>query len=235
MSSHFAVFDIDGTLFRWQLYHEMFDELVRRSIVAVDEAEVVHAARAQWRARKLSFEDYERTLIHLMERAIIGVKQLVLDEAAEAIITVGGDTVYRYTIDLLSQLKKQDYTTIAISGSQQELVERFARLYGIDIAYGRQYGCVNGIITDTSQKVFGRKGEILRQIVQEHSLGWDDSYAVGDSGGDIAMLELVTHPVAFNPDKILYDRARREGWPIVVERKNMVYRLEPDGQSFVLA
>lgn len=48
----FAVFDIDGTIFRWQLYHEMFDALVDEGIVAPRDARTVLTAREDWRKRE---------------------------------------------------------------------------------------------------------------------------------------------------------------------------------------
>ena len=40
------------------------------------------------------------------------------------------------------------------------------------------------------------------------------------------MLEAVKHPIAFNPDQKLYDIAVKQGWQIVIERKNVIYTLE---------
>jgi phosphoserine phosphatase len=72
--------------------------------------------------------------------------------------------------------------------------------------------------------------------VKEHGLTWEDSYAVGDSGGDSSMLARVEHPIAFNPNNDLQTEAMKHGWPIVLERKSIAYRLEkgPDG-TYILA
>ncbi len=35
MSQPFAVFDIDGTIIRWQLYHALADELAKENIRAL--------------------------------------------------------------------------------------------------------------------------------------------------------------------------------------------------------
>ena len=42
----FAVFDIDGTLIRWQLYHALADEMVRRSMIDPEQFEAVRESRA---------------------------------------------------------------------------------------------------------------------------------------------------------------------------------------------
>jgi phosphoserine phosphatase len=49
------------------------------------------------------------------------------------------------------------------------------------------------------------------------------------------MLEYVEHPIAFNPEIRLFNEARNKGWKIVVERKNVVYELEANHGSYVLA
>lgn len=235
MSTRFAVFDIDGTVFRWQLYHELFDEFHRRRLVSDADVAPVFAARDAWRDRKASFEAYELKLIGTMERRIVGLHESTLIEAADAVIATRGNHTYRYTTKLVRSLKADGYTIIAISGSHQQIVERFAALHGIDIVYGRQHEIAHGIITNNVQSIYGRKGEILRELVEQHQLSWDESYAVGDTGSDADILELVARPIAFNPDETLYARARRENWTIVVERKNMIYKLEPHGNTFVLA
>jgi phosphoserine phosphatase len=42
----------------------------------------------------------------------------------------------------------------------------------------------------------------------------------------VGFLELVRTPIAFNPNRSLFEVARRRGWPIVVERKDVIYNLQ---------
>jgi phosphoserine phosphatase len=49
---------------------------------------------------------------------------------------------------------------------------------------------------------------------------------IGDSEGDLPLMEYVGHPIAFNPSLPLAKTARRNGWPIVVERKDVVYAVD---------
>lgn len=232
----FAAFDIDGTIFRWQLYHELFDAFVDEGLIAQDVAETVFEAREAWRNRKIDYEEYEMTLVRMMRVSIVGVQETQFNQIADTVLGSKGHHVYRYTLDLLKRLKKEGYVIIAISGSYQQLVDRFAALHDIDIAVGREHVIENGRLTDTSTDIFGRKDDVLRSIVAEHKLDWKESYAVGDSKGDTKMLELVEYPIAFNPDEVLRKIAMKNGWNIVVERKSLAYELKKgnDG-SYVLA
>lgn len=231
----FAVFDIDGTIYRWQLYHEMFDELYLRKIIPEEEFDYVAKARKDWQKRLTNFESYEIKLIKVMEKCIVGVDESVFIDIAKSIVELRGQHTYRYTTNLINKLKESGYKILAISGSPNQAVEIFAKLHKIDIAYGVKRQVVDGKFTANTETVYDRKAEILTNLVQEHNLIWDDSYAIGDTMSDSYMLKLVTNPIAFNPDRKLYDRARQEGWKIVVERKDIIYELESSGNTFVLA
>jgi phosphoserine phosphatase len=132
-------------------------------------------------------------------------------------------------------LQSKGYTTIVISGSQQTLVERFAKTYNIDIALGLDYQFSDNKLVSIKRSIYGQKDILLKQVVEEHDLDWTDSYAVGDTSGDASMLAMVEHPIAFNPDAILLEIAKDKGWKIVVERKSLAYTLEKsDDGSYVL-
>jgi len=235
MSKKFAVFDIDGTIFRWQLYHELFDALASHGVIAADAANKVFAARKEWQIRSDTYATYETELLKAVEPAIVGLPESTLHSIADEILREKGHQVYRYTSKLLKQLKHNGYTTIAISASHHELVERFCTLHSIDIAYGRKYQMKSGKVTEHSLLVHNRKDEILREIVATHNLTLEDSYAVGDSASDISMLEIVEHPIAFNPNTDLMEAATSRGWDIVIERKNIAYTLRPgEAQAYIL-
>lgn len=232
----FAVFDIDGTLFRWQLYHELFDTLLAANLIPKLEAAKVLESRTRWQQRLDSYSTYEMSLVGLMEQAIVGLDEKQLMTFADDILATHGQRLYRYTRTLLNTLKADGYVLIAISASHQQLVERFSRLHNIDIAIGKNHVIKDGKLTGEAEIVHGQKAKILDRIVKDNDLSWEDSYAVGDSDGDITMLEKVTNPIAFNPSEQLLAVAMERDWKIVIERKNIAYTLEKrtDG-SYLLA
>lgn len=232
----FAAFDIDGTIFRWQLYHELFDAFVEDGLVSQKAAAAVLEAREAWRERRVDYDSYEMTLVRVMKTTIVGVEVERFNRIADGILKAKGHHIYTYTLDLLKNLKAKGYAIIAISGSYQQLVDRFAALHDIDVAVGREHIIENGRLTAESSEIFGRKDEVLRDVVERHGLDWHGSYAVGDSGGDIKMLEVVDHPIAFNPDETLKATAMKHGWTIVVERKSIAYELKAgDDGTYLLA
>lgn len=236
----FAVFDIDGTLFRWQLFHEVVFELIRSGHVPEEAKQKVEQKMQAWRNRshKHSFRDYELTLVEAYIPCIKGLPTSVFNAAAERILSKHSDEVYTYTRDLINQLKNKGYTLIALSGSQDEIVQPFAKRWGFDIALGQVHDIENEKYTGSipgGKLVIEQKGTLLKQIVEDNELSWEDSYAIGDSVSDAQMLELVTHPIAFNPNDLLFELAQKNSWSVVVERKNMIYELEPQNGTYLLA
>jgi len=236
-SRPFAVFDLDGTLIRWQLYHAIADELAREGHFGVIEYEKVRQARLNWkhRATTSSYKDYEQTLVNLVDVAISGISVDDLARACQVVLTEYKDQVYTYTRDLIARLKNEGYLLFAISASQAEIVKLLADYYHFDDYAGSIYEVKDGYITGVKDVLMReRKPVRLKELVVKHDAIWTDSIAVGDSESDIPMLASVEHPIAFNPTKTLLEHAQAAGWKVVVERKNVIYELEPASGQYVL-
>lgn len=224
----FAAFDIDGTIIRWQLYHALADELARAGCLGAIEYNAVRAARLNWKNRHNDdgFKTYEQTLVNLVDASLTGISVSDLQSACVQVITQYKDQVYTYTRDLFKDLQSQGYLLFAISASQSEIVQLLAEYYNFDDYGGSNYGTKDGYFTGENDiLVSHRKPEHLKKLVAKHRATWAGSYGVGDSESDIPLLESVERPLAFNPSKQLFEHAQTAGWPVVVERKNMIYRL----------
>ena len=233
---NFAVFDIDGTLIRWQLYHAITDALAQMGHIDSKTYQTMRDARMAWKRRAGgSFKDYERQVIGIYD-AVIGTLSFdQLDEAIEAVFSEYKDQVYTYTRDLISDFKQKGYLLFAVSGSQTEILAKIAYYYGFDDYIGSVYKRRGK--TFTGEKFIGsrQKNKSLKQLVKKHDAVWKASVAVGDSHSDIPMLELVEQPIAFNPERELFEHAKNTGWRIVIERKNVVYELKKQGDKYELA
>lgn len=232
----FAVFDIDGTLIRWQLYHAIVDKMASRGLLGEGAKGELKEARAIWKNRehRQAFADYEKVLIRIYESALDEIDPKDFDNLVDKVIDQYKDQVYTYTRDLIKDLSGQGYFLLAISGSHEELVERLAKYYGFDDWVGTKYERVNGKFTGEKFVASFDKASVLKDLVEKHNLSLDESYAVGDSHSDATMLEVAQNPIAFNPDLRLFEVAQKNNWPIVVERKNVVYSLQKENDRYSL-
>jgi len=233
----FAVFDIDGTVIRWQLYHAIVDELGAQGLLDSAMRQKIQDARHTWKSRthSTSFDEYEQTLVDVYHNALTNLAVDDYLRAVDVVFEKYKDQVYTYSRDLIRELKEQGFLLFIISGSQQEIIQKLGDYYGFDEVIGTAYTQREGRFTGQFVGVYGHKAEMLHKLMAKHGVGTVGSVAIGDSNSDIAMLELVEHPIAFNPTKGLMEHARAQGWDIVVERKNVVYQLQAKQDGYILA
>lgn len=236
-TKRFAVFDIDGTLIRWQLYHAIVDTLGQHGHMSPNVYKALRKARLAWKRRAApdSFSAYELQLVSAYNTILSQLTTAQFDKAVDEVFTEYKDQVYTYTRNLLKELRKKQYVLLAISGSQSEIVSKIADYYGFDDYVGVEQERAGRRFTGIKSRVFAKKHRLLQHMIEKHGLIYTDSIGVGDSEGDISMLELVEQPIAFNPTRELFAHATKQGWKIVVERKNMVYELEPRSGTYLLA
>lgn len=233
----FAVFDIDGTIIRWQLYHAIADEMARQGSFAPDKYKKVRAARMAWkrRAHQDSFDEYEQTLVDTFNQALANIEVEQLRDACWKVIDEYKDQVYTYTRNLIEDLKAKGYLLFAVSASQDQIVKMLASHYGFDDARGSVYETIDGHFTGQVDVLRSeRKPIALQELIDAHGATKHGSIGVGDSESDIPMLDRVERPIAFNPTKGLFDYAEAKGWQVVVERKNVIYQLGPEHGSYLL-
>lgn len=236
MKKPFAVFDIDGTLIRWQLYHAIANTIAKQGLIDPEVYKAVRQARMVWkrRAHEESFQDYEHQLVVAYNQTVSKLTVKQFEAAVQTVFEEYKDQVYTYTRDLIRDLKKRGYLLFAISGSQLEIVAKLAKYYGFDDWEGTVFERKGQTFTGKLTLASRDKHLVVEKLVKKHGASYKGSYGVGDTDKDISMLEMVEHPVAFNPTKTLFQYAAKKSWPVVVERKNMVYELTLKNGEYIL-
>jgi len=223
-----AIFDIDGTIFRSSLLIELIETMVEEKVLPERVREIYAKAYKKWSDRKGSYEDYIGAVVRAYENNIKGVDYRAYKKIAAQVIANHKNRVYRYTRDLVQDLKQKNYYLLAISNSPKEIVQGFCKKWGFDKFYGRAYE-VNKRNKFTGNPLYvnliSDKAKILRRALEKEDLKLAGSVGVGDSESDIVFLKLVENPICFNPNAKLYARAKKSGWKVVVERKDVIYEV----------
>lgn len=223
-----AVFDIDGTIFRSSLLIELVKRLVENGVFPQKTRAVYDRERTRWLDRKGDYASYVHKVVDVFGKQLKGVSYEDVADSAGEIIEEMKDRVYSYTRDLVHTLKHRGYYLLAISHSPKFIVDGFGYEMGFDKTYGILYetgasGCFTGAIEN--EELIMNKGTILQRVVRKEDLTLAKSIVVGDTESDLSMLEMADTSIAFNPNSALYREAKRNGWKIVVERKDVVYEL----------
>lgn len=229
MKQPVAFFDIDGTVFRSSLLIELVEELVAEGVLPHDVSQGYLPAYNAWQSREGTYDAYIASVIGVFLNHIKGVHYGSLADIGRRLVAMKSKRVYTFTRDYIAQLKAEGYMVIAISQSPKTVLDEFCRQYGFDKVYGRMYeigpnDCFTGNVID--EHLIENKANIVQRVFQRHpELTPKGSIAVGDTEGDIPLLESVDHPICFNPNQELYTYAQGQKWKVVVERKDVVYHL----------
>lgn len=228
MARKVAIFDVDGTIFRSSMVIELIEALIEEGIFSKDVAKEYEREYRTWFEREGGYEAYIHAVVKTFMKHIKGVHYGTFCDVSKSVLEKQGKRVYRYTRDLIKELKKDGYYMLAISQSPKATVDGFCKNLGFDKVYGRIYeigpqDLFTGIVVD--EHLIMNKATIVRRAVEKEHLTLTESVGVGDTEGDIPFLELVERPVCFNPNKNLYQHAKRMGWSVIVERKDVVYHL----------
>lgn len=223
-----AFFDIDGTVFRSSLLIELVEKLIDEGVFPAEAREGYTEAYRLWRDREGTYGAYIQAVVQAYLHHIKGVHYGDLADIGRLVVSASSKHVYRYTRDLIVRLKKEGYFVVAISQSPKTILDEFCKAYGFDKVYGRIYEIgpqdrFTGEMTDVH--LVENKANIVARVLQKEDVTIEGSVGVGDTEGDIPLLESVSLPICFNPNQALYAHAKRMGWKVVVERKDVIYEL----------
>jgi len=223
-----AIFDVDGTIFRSSLLIQVVNRLIEKEVFPPSTRRVYEREYERWLNREGDYDEYINAVVKGFVKHLKGVHYSALADAAEEVVDEQSKRVYRYTRDLLKDLKKRGYFLLAVSHSPKTVLDKFCPRLGFDKTYGMLYElgpqeCFTGNIIE--EHLILNKASIVRRAVEKENLTLQHSIGVGDTETDIPFLEMVAKPICFNPNSKLYRYAKRMKWNVVVERKDVVYEL----------
>jgi HAD superfamily hydrolase (TIGR01490 family) len=130
---------------------------------------------------------------------------------------VVAQTVYPEAFRLVRQHEAAGHVVAIVSGATKFVVRPLAQRLGIDHMLYTRLEVDEGRFTGrVIEPICFEEGKIywLQQFIDEHGIDLARSYFYSDSITDLPLLDLVGHPVAVNPDPLLYRTAVRRRWPV---------------------
>jgi HAD superfamily hydrolase (TIGR01490 family) len=224
-----AFFDIDGTIFRKNLHFELINELVWLKVFPQKVRKILVELYSNWIEHEGVYDDYRKQLVILYAEYIAGCSPSDVKKASQILMPFHEKRTYIFAEQLMKKFREEGYYIVAISGSPSEIVDEYNRRYlRFDEALGSVYSLDSkGLYTGEADfEPTKNKGFAARQIIAERHLTLEDSYALGDTESDASLLQIVEHPIAFNPNQNLKVIAEAKGWRVVVEKKDVIYEIK---------
>jgi len=126
-------------------------------------------------------------------------------------------TIYPEAARLVAEHQARGDIVAIVSGATRFVVRPIAQRLGIEHMVYTRLEVEGGAFTGrVIEPICFEEGKIywLQQFIEEQRLDLAKSYFYTDSITDLPLLEIVGHPVATNPDPLLYRTAVRRRWPV---------------------
>ena len=211
-----ALFDLDNTLIAGDSDYLWGCFLVERGIVDGDRYERANRRfYDQYKVGELDIHEFlDFQLRPLAEHSLDTLQQWRSQYLQEKILPI----LLPRAQALVDKHRQQHDTLVVITATNRFITSPIVELYGIqqllatepEMVNGAYTGSVTGIPCFQSGKV-----ELLNDWMQTSRQSLDNSWFYSDSHNDLPLLGKVTHPVAVDPDEILEQHARDQGWPII--------------------
>jgi HAD superfamily hydrolase (TIGR01490 family) len=213
-----AFYDVDGTLIRANVinafaYYALNQPTLTGSLFKT--VSTVAALPAYWVADKLSRKWFNEVFY----KAYAGQSEDRLVVLAEEMFEdVLKKSIFPRARDLIEESRRAGCRQVLISGGLDFVIQPLARYLEMDDVIANRLEFVGGYATGRLQKPFvggASKAVIIRDYAARHELDLQNAWAYSDSYSDYAMLTVVGHPTAVNPDLRLRAIARSYDWPVL--------------------
>ncbi len=127
------------------------------------------------------------------------------------------ETIYPEAEQLVAEHLAESHVVAIVSGATAFVVRPIAARLGIEHILHTRLEVENGLFTGrVIEPICFEEGKIywLQQFIDEQGIDLAKSYFYSDSITDLPLLDLVGHPVATNPDPLLYRTAVKRRWPV---------------------
>ncbi|MDH3521549.1 MAG: HAD-IB family hydrolase [Myxococcales bacterium] len=127
------------------------------------------------------------------------------------------ETIYPEAEQLVREHAAAGHVVAIVSGATKFVVRPLAARLGIEHMLYTRLEVEDGLFTGrVIEPICFEEGKIywLQQFIEEQGIDLAKSWFYTDSITDRALLDLIGHPVAVNPDPLLYLEAVRRCWPV---------------------
>jgi HAD superfamily hydrolase (TIGR01490 family) len=208
-----AFFDVDNTLIRGQAIEVLFfRHLWAKGLVGISET-----ARSLWFLLRhlppLSLHPLRERKLYLEGKRPADIEPL----AEEFVRTIICPRLLSDGLAALESHRRAGHYLVLVTGSLDFLIAPLAGRLNVDRVLAaipeRRGGVYTGQVLSPYPYGDGKR-QLIESFAEETAIELKESFAYGDSPGDVEILRLVGHPLVVNPIRGMERIARRQGWPI---------------------
>lgn len=209
-----ALFDIDDTLYKGGIIYPLMDSEAKDGLLDKKILDKAYENRSLYQKGKLQYEEFSRKGVMIWAE---GLKNRHYDEIAhhaEKFIKSDHHNFYSFTKPLLSLLERT-HDRFIITNEPQFVAEHVLKLLNFTGYVSTIFEVGDGIFTGNISLFNSTqtdKGKSIHKVFTNYS--HEQSFAFGDSIGDIGMFEKVEYPICVNVGEKLRAVAIENRWRV---------------------
>jgi HAD superfamily phosphoserine phosphatase-like hydrolase len=219
-----AFFDVDGTIYKGRSSYtanDFMEYVEKNEIWGKKPLTELREMRRKYETGELDYHKASHGIIRLLGRTVEGQKEQEVGEVVNCMLReIGEDVFSEWVLPTCKVLQKEGYQIVLISGGVDFLVEKIAKLIGKEVKYyATEFQKEAGVYVSEFPKILSSemKGEIVSGYLSANENKAEiRSIAVGDSKGDIPMLELVDQAYIYSQSEHegIFETAKERGWTV---------------------
>lgn len=221
-----AVLDIDGTMLSGSVGLSLLRELRLRGLGTPSMIDSVFSTLDRYRRGEIDYRAMVDETTVAYGAAIRGLETTTVSALAGEVWGECRPRLFAFVRPMVARLQRWGLRPVIISSSPIEIVACLAAELAVNDAVGSRFAVEGGTYTGACALMPGSDGGKLRALRwaldRDGSRGGElaelidrgGSLALGNALSDACVLELVGHPIVFEPSSELREVASAHGWPI---------------------
>lgn len=223
-----VLLDVDNTLYDDFTIFEFTNHLFKKGLITQEANDQVFADKKLYEDKEINYHQFAEDVVAHFYKGLTNRTQEEVQEAGKEFLGKYQEGLMPFTRELIEIMCRQG-KLIVVSGAP---IEAFLPLADT-LSLPRQNlhlleGSINNGIYTGQVKVNMALEEEKQKVVQQITMAGfakGNSFAFGDSTGDLPILESVSNPFAFEPNSELRKIADERGWPIV-DRNDIITKVQ---------
>jgi HAD superfamily hydrolase (TIGR01490 family) len=210
MAKSIALFDIDNTMYDGFSYFDLLEQQATEGLI---NEQVLKGARVSMKKYKSKHQDYETTIVELLDIYAVGLQGARYDDILQSTqdFYARSQKFFPY-VEPTIQILRRTHDLVIVTGEPQTVGLAVKERFGMQSYHSTEYEVRNGKFTGIVISYLAsrhEKHEAIRRLMHGRM---NSSFAFGDSDGDIEMLRAVDYPICLNPTDAMCLVARNEKW-----------------------
>lgn len=219
MSKYIALFDIDRTIFNGFLIFLLADAQHKKGFISKDDLNQLYKDYRLYKKGILPYEAFVKEIFIHWAEALKGKAYEEILRHTKQLLKKNHKSFFPY-FRLLIRALSSTHHIYFVTGEPQFVAEAVRDFFGITGFISSQYAVRERVFTGKPKYFLAEREEKQKAIAKIiNKYGKRNSFAFGDSEGDIAMLESVQFPVCVNPTRGLKTVAVDNGWYVFTPSK----------------